>query len=92
MIVFLAGTFLPLNPQVHRIPKPDIYPGLSGPLSISTDLWNSIGLLIPDNTTLLYVHNQGRKDAAYWAKQSGLVSVDKVKQALAATEIKATIK
>eukprot|EP00878_Enallax_costatus_P001397 GHUV01001547.1.p1 GENE.GHUV01001547.1~~GHUV01001547.1.p1 ORF type:complete len:339 (+),score=33.22 GHUV01001547.1:221-1237(+) len=82
-----SGPFLPLDPKVLPTPKPDIYPGLSGPLRFPPEVWNSYGLLIPDNTTLLYLHNQGRKDAAFWAKKSGLVTQQQVDRVMAATEI-----
>uniref|UniRef100_A0A383WI03 Patatin n=1 Tax=Tetradesmus obliquus TaxID=3088 RepID=A0A383WI03_TETOB len=82
-----SARFLPLNPAALPAPaNPDIYPGLSGPLNVSAAVWNSYGLVIPDNDTLLSIYNQGRKDAAAWVLQHGLAQPAAVQQALQSTE------
>jgi hypothetical protein len=85
-----AGAFLPLNPESLPAPSnPDIYPGLSGPLNVTAQLWNSYGLVIPGNSTLMYLYNQGRQDAAAWAQQHALAQPSQVLQALQRTEVPA---
>jgi hypothetical protein len=56
---------------------------------VTAQLWNSYGLVIPDNSTLMYVYNQGRKDAAAWAEQQGLAQPSQVLQALQSSEVPA---
>ncbi|KAF6261671.1 hypothetical protein COO60DRAFT_1699722 [Scenedesmus sp. NREL 46B-D3] len=85
-----SGSFLPLNPEALPVPaNPDIYPGLSGPLNVTAQLWNSYGLVIPDNSTLMYVYNQGRQDAAAWVRQHRLAQPSQVLQSLQSTEVPA---
>eukprot|EP00775_Hariotina_reticulata_P007244 gene7244-7457_t len=69
---------------------PDIFPGLSGPLNISADEWNSYTLQIPPNATLLYEYNQGRKDAAAWVVANNMTEPAAVQRALADTELPVT--
>lgn len=67
------GAYLPLNPEVIPAPAtPDIYPGLSSPLNVTGQQWNNWAFVIPDNATLLYIYNQGRRDAAHWAAEARL--------------------
>eukprot|EP00882_Tetradesmus_deserticola_P001342 GHRQ01001453.1.p1 GENE.GHRQ01001453.1~~GHRQ01001453.1.p1 ORF type:complete len:362 (+),score=85.62 GHRQ01001453.1:231-1316(+) len=85
-----SAAFLPLNPQT--VPAPahlDIYPGLSGRLNVTAQLWNTYGLVIPDNSTLVYLYNQGRQDAAAWVRQHGLAQPAQVLQALQSTQVPA---
>jgi hypothetical protein len=84
-----AASFIPLNPEALPVPSPDIYPGLSGPLNVTAQLWNSYGLVIPDNSTLLYLYNQGRQDAAAWVRQHDLAKQQQVLKALQSTEVPA---
>ena len=65
----LAGPFLPLNPDIIVPSSVDIYPGLSGPLLVPPHVWNNYALDIPDDATLHYIYDVGRRDAAYWAAQ-----------------------
>lgn len=64
-----TGPYHPLNPQLQPQPSHvDIYPGLSGGLSISAEGWNSYVLQAPDNDMLQYLYDQGRRDAAAYVR------------------------
>jgi hypothetical protein len=82
-----AAAYLPLNPVPVTGAPPDIFPGLSGSLNISADEWNSYGLQIPPNATLLYEYNQGREDAAAWVVAYNLSELTAVQRALADTQL-----
>jgi len=63
----LTAGYWPLNPVLQTQPaRVDIYPGLSGPLAISSATWNNYVLTAPDNATLQYMYDLGRADAAAW--------------------------
>lgn len=80
-----VAAFIPLNPQALPAPQPDIYPGLSGPLSVPAEEWNSYGLSIPDNATLRFIYNQGRQDAVAWASKAGFGEPAKLQAVLRST-------
>lgn len=62
---FSSGAYHPLNPVLQPQPSSvKIYPGLSGPLSISQEDWNSYTLRAPSSDMLQQMYDQGRRDAA----------------------------
>lgn len=83
----VAGPLLPLNPEPTPAVHADIYPGLSGRLLVSGSTWNSYALSPPDEVTLRYIYDVGRRDAGLWVVEEGLVSAARVVQALSDTEL-----
>jgi hypothetical protein len=86
---FETGVYLPLNPVLQPVISPSIYPGLSGKWNVPADRWNDMGLAIPDKATLVKIFEQGRADAAAWAKeQPGLTTPAAIRRALASTQLR----
>jgi len=82
-----AAPYLPLNPDMVFPSSVDIYPGLSGPLTMLPEVWNSFALSIPDHATLQYLYDTGRRDAAHWAATQQLAPPDRITAALQATSV-----
>lgn len=80
--------YLPLDPApVNPISpiRPDIYPGLSGPIKFTDAQWASFALNVADDTTLQYIYDQGRRDAAAFVGTQKLASTTAIQAALTAT-------
>eukprot|EP00879_Flechtneria_rotunda_P012288 GHRR01012834.1.p1 GENE.GHRR01012834.1~~GHRR01012834.1.p1 ORF type:complete len:332 (-),score=78.65 GHRR01012834.1:553-1548(-) len=87
-----SSKYLPLNPDTMPLPgPPDVYPGLSGPLTMPVEVWNTYGMRVPDNATLLYIYDQGRQDATAWAMKSGLATRAETQQALVSATMDVTV-
>ncbi len=85
--VACAAPYLPLNPAMVLPKSIDIYPGLSGPLMVQPELWNSFALSIPDQATLQYIYDTGRRDAAHWVTSQQLATPERAAAALQATAV-----
>lgn len=81
--------FLPLNPvRVASSSKPDVYPGLSGPLKFTPAQWLSFVLKVADDATLEYMYHQGRADAAAFVQRNKLASPAAIQKVLNTMPIK----
>lgn len=87
LLLFPAAPYLPLNPDMIFPSSVDIYPGLSGPLMVLPEVWNSFALSIPDHATLQYLYDTGRRDAAHWAATQQLAPPERITAALLATTV-----
>jgi len=54
---------------------------------VSPSTWNSYTLSPPDEATLRYIYDVGRRDAGLWVVDQGLVSAARVVQAFSDTEL-----
>lgn len=82
-----SAPYLPLNPDIVNPTSVDIYPGLAGELLVPPQVWNSYGLEIPDDATLQFIYDTGRRDAAHWVSLQQILPTADIIHALHATSV-----